>query len=97
MHMATPKCWILICVDCMQMTLSTAQLLASKHGFKAFGIPTKATLLSCVPAMYYAAALIDHLSAFGGVRRGLCFTVKAFFAGTSLLLQDCLSIYGMVF
>lgn len=65
----------------VQMTLSTAQLLSSKHGFRAFGDPTKATLLSCVPAMYYAAAFIDHLSAFGGVRRGLCFSVKAFFAG----------------
>lgn len=72
------------------MTLSTAQLLASKHGFQAFGIPNKMTLLSCVPAMYYAAAFIDHLSRFGGVQRGLCFSVKAFFAGALSGLQGLL-------
>eukprot|EP00892_Ulva_mutabilis_P008384 jgi/Ulvmu1/5918/UM026_0040.1 len=71
-----------------QMTLSMAQLLASQHGFMAFGAPTKASLLSFVPAMYYAAALIEHLSAFGGVRRGLCFSVKAFFAGPKVMNQD---------
>lgn len=75
------------------MTLSTAQLLASQHGFTAFGSPSKATLLSCIPAMYFAAALIDHLSSFGGVRRGLCFTVKAFFAGARFL---CCLKYAVV-
>jgi hypothetical protein len=71
------------------MTLSAAQTLASNQGCLEFGWPTKQTLLSPVPAMYFAAALLEELSMFGDVQRSLCFCVKAFYAGRGLQAGPC--------
>jgi hypothetical protein len=77
----------------VQMTLSAAQTIASSHGCMAFGWPTKQTLLTAVPAMYFAAALIEELSWFSGIQRSICFCVKAFYAGVhrsdTCLLKTC--------
>jgi hypothetical protein len=75
----------------VQMTLSAAQTIASNHGCMAFGWPSKQTLLTAVPAMYFAAALIEEFSWFSGIQRSICFCVKAFYAGmhhTDVYLQQ---------
>lgn len=64
-----------------QMTLSVAETLAANQACFAFGWPTKQTLLSAVPAMYFAAALLEDLSSYGGIKRSVHFCVKGFFAG----------------
>ena len=77
----------------LQMTVSAAQTMASSHGCMAFGWPTKQTLLTAVPAMYFAAALIEELSCFGGIQRSICFCVKAFYAGPHRSLLSPGSIF----
>lgn len=79
----------------VQMTVSVAQTMASNHGCMAFGWPTKQTLLTAVPAMYFAAALIEELSCFGGKQRSICFCVKAFYAGvhTSSVSDDSMILW----
>lgn len=65
------------------MTLSTASFFAADQSAGAFGDPTRETLLSAVPALYLAAAFLQHVRHFAGAYRSTAFLVRAYIAGAS--------------
>ena len=63
------------------MTVETAQSLARTLDRNAFGPPTRALLHQPVPALYFAAALLEDLASFGDCDASVAFTVQAYIAG----------------